>query len=199
MRNHHPWVMLVLGGRGTGKSQTIGSILSTWPKELGSTLAIDPRAADPPHRENIGFWADRWRRSPPDQLEPDTALVACDEATLILTGRRDEKPLFRELFLRGRHMGPRGADGRARGISVLMGTQRPIDMPRTAFTQADRVVIHCLKGRTDLERLCELEGMDGTPAGAAALRMIPSLPAGFCVVWDARQGIFLPEVPGWRR
>jgi hypothetical protein len=195
MRANHPWVQLVVGRRGSGKSQTISRILCDWPThELGTTLAIDFVATDPPLPEHCAAWATRWRASAPDELHPDVGLVACDEATLVLTGTREEKPLFRELFLRGRHRGPLRPDGRPRGISVLMGTQRPKDLPQAAFTQADRVVIHCVQGVHDLQRLSELPGMTDE-----ALRMVECLPPGYAVIWDARAGLFLPEVPEWRR
>lgn len=195
MRDHHPWLQIVVGQRGHGKSQTIGRILCDWPQSLGTTLAIDPMATDPPLPSHIAYWATRWRRSAPDSLDPSTGMVACDEAKAVLTGDRHEKPLFRALFLRGRHMGQLGPDGRRKGISVIMGGQRPVHLPPDAFTQADRVVIHLVRGRSDLERIEALPGMEGH----AALRLIPHLPPGYAVIWDARQGIFLPEVPGWRK
>jgi hypothetical protein len=46
----------------------------------------------------------------------------------------------------------------------------------------------------DLERIGELPGVT-----AGHLELIPRLPTGCAVVWDDRDGVYVPWVPEWQR
>ena len=157
MLERRPWVRLLIGRRGSGKSYRMGQIMAGWQAarargELGPIHAIDPVATEPPEEEHIAFWSDTWSVHVEDlddgALPVGTELLVIDEADTSIGqggGRRDS--LAVDLVRRGRH----------RGVSLLLGTQRPALLLYDVWALADEVTICHLTSRRDLDRVAELD------------------------------------------
>ena len=202
--DRHPQVTFVCGLPRHGKSTFMQQVLATWPKdELGLTLAVDDCCADEPVRggKYIAGWADRWCRPEwlrlNNPLPLEVGLVACDEmskVTLNEGSRNDWKPM-RDIIFRGQHSGLWLPNKERRGVSALLGLQTLTDANTiSVWKAATRVIIFCIRNKSDLERIETLDGMRGSPA----MDMIPRLPVGHFIEWDQFGGIDYPEIPLWR-
>ncbi len=172
----HPWLVLVVGRRGYGKSYYATSVLRAWTH--GPTLAIDPVAPEPPTPDYPAAWATVWASSTPPELPQGTSLVVVDEADRYLPsaqGKRDG--LLEDLVLRGRH----------RGCSLLLCTQRPALVGYDVRSQANRIVVYRLTADEDLKAIVsvcpELRGREDE---------IRTLPVGRALVWDDKHGVYPP-------
>lgn len=175
----HPWLTLVVGRRGYGKSYFAAQVLRSWPvDDLGPTYAVDPVTPDPPPPGYPAHWATYWAPAPPKELRAGVSLMVVDEADHFLPtsqGKRDS--LLQDLVLRGRH----------RGTSLLLCTQRPSLVGTDIRSQASRFVIFRMTDESDIEaivRSCsDLRGYEDS---------ISSLEVGRAIIWDDRNGIW-PE------
>jgi hypothetical protein len=170
----HPWLVLVVGRRGYGKSYYARYVLQSW--RDGATHAIDPVSPTPPTADYPAYWATTWSTVTPANLPPQTSLVVVDEADRYLPaaqGKRDG--LLEDLVLRGRH----------RGVSLLLCTQRPALVGYDVRSQANRIVIFRLTAEEDIKSIVsvcpELRGREDE---------IRSLPVGKALVWDDKNGVW---------
>lgn len=170
----HPWLVLVVGRRGYGKSYYARYVLSSW--QLGPTHAIDPVSPTPPTSEYPAYHASTWSSFTPAELPRGTSLVVVDEADRYLPtaqGKRDG--LLEDLVLRGRH----------RGVSLLLCTQRPALVGYDVRSQANRIVIFRLTAEEDIKAIIsvcpELRGREDE---------IRALPVGKALVWDDKNGVW---------
>jgi hypothetical protein len=172
----HPWLILVVGRRGYGKSYYAAQVLRAWDEADGLTYAVDPVTPDPPPPDYPAHWAQLWAPAPPPELRPGVGLLVVDEADRYLPtaqGARDS--LLQDLVLRGRH----------RGTSLLLCTQRPALVGYDVRSQANRIVIFRLTADEDIKSIVavcpELRGREDE---------IRSLPVGRAVVWDDKSGVW---------
>ena len=175
----HPWLCLVVGRRGYGKSYYAKQVLRSWPRDLGPTYAVDPVTPDPPPPDYPAHWAQLWAPAPPAELPAGVSLLVVDEADRYLPtaqGLRDG--LLQDLVLRGRH----------RGTSLLLCTQRPALVGYDVRSQANRVVVFRLTADEDIKALVsvcpELRGREDE---------IRALPVGRAIVWDDKHGVWPPK------
>lgn len=173
----HPWLTLVVGRRGCGKSYFTSRVLESWP-DRQNTYAVDPVTPDPPTPDYPAYYARWWAPAPPLELRAGISLMVVDEADRFLpvaAGSRDS--LLQDLVLRGRH----------RGTSLLLCTQRPALVATDARSQAGRIVVFRLTAEDDIRAVVriapELRGRESE---------IEQLPVGRCIVWDAMHGAW-PE------
>lgn len=171
----HPWLCLVVGRRGYGKSYYAKQVLRTW-SEGGTTFAVDPVTPDPPPPDYPAHWATMWSPLTPPALPAGVSLVVVDEADRFLPaaqGKRDG--LLEDLVLRGRH----------RGTSLLLCTQRPALVGYDVRSQANRIVVFRLTAEEDLKAIVsvcpELRGREDE---------IRALPVGRAIVWDDKNGVW---------
>jgi hypothetical protein len=157
-RKRHPWIALVVGRRGSGKTWHAGKIASEWrararrADQRSMVLAIDPVATDPPQHGQLAASADLWSPEMPDEVPDPVQLLVVDEADLYAPqadARRRPPPPLVDLVRRGRH----------RGVSLLLCTQRPALVMRDVFALADFVVICQTTDQRDLDALCTLHGV----------------------------------------
>ncbi len=170
----HPWLCLVVGRRGYGKSYYARYVLQSW--RLGPTHAIDPVSPTPPTSDYPAYYASTWSSFTPPELPRGTSLVVVDEADRYLPtaqGKRDG--LLEDLVLRGRH----------RGVSLLLCTQRPALVGYDVRSQANRIVIFRLTAEEDIKAIVsvcpELRGREDE---------IRTLPVGRALVWDDKNGVW---------
>lgn len=153
-----PQLGLCVGRRGAGKTYTARELTMAWRRARREgdpriTLAIDCVATDPPAEKHLASSADVWAPAMPDELPPEVDLIVVDEADLFAPqadARKLPPPPLVDLVRRGRH----------RGVSLVLCTQRPALVMRDAYALADWVVICQTTDRRDLDRLCELEGVE---------------------------------------
>lgn len=187
MLDRHPAVQVVLGVTQHGKSTYMNLCLQLWrARAPGKSFALDCNAPDPPERKHIAFHADRWHDEAPDELDPDFSLVVCDEMERFPMAARAENRILREAVLRGQHTG-------RHKTSAILGAQRAVDIPLRVRSQMERAVIFRLQDASDLEWCSKLACMRPD-----VMALVPHLPPGFAVVWDRRDGIFVPWVPAWQ-
>lgn len=158
-RKGHPWVQLVVGRRGSGKTWHAAKVARAWrthrsrdDESRSLVLAIDPIATDPPRPGHLAHAADLWHPDMPDDVPEPVQLVVVDEADLFAPqadARRRPPPPLVDLVRRGRH----------RGVSLLLCTQRPALVMRDVFALADAVVICQTTDQRDLDALCSLHGV----------------------------------------
>jgi hypothetical protein len=170
----HPWLVLVVGRRGYGKSYYARYVLQSW--QLGQTHAIDPVSPTPPTSDYPAYYASTWSSFTPPELPRGTSLVIVDEADRYLPtaqGKRDG--LLEDLVLRGRH----------RGVSLLLCTQRPALVGYDVRSQANRIVIFRLTAEEDIKAIVsvcpELRGREDE---------IRALSVGKALVWDDKNGVW---------
>lgn len=153
----HPWIALVVGRRGSGKTYHASEVATRW-RQLGSdngrglVLGIDPIATDPPRKGHVAASCDLWVPEMPEDIPDAVQLVVVDEADLFAPqadARRRPPPPLVDLVRRGRH----------RGVSLLLCTQRPALVMRDVFALADSVTICQTTDQRDLDALCSLHGV----------------------------------------
>ncbi len=175
----HPWLCLVVGRRGYGKSYYASQVLKTWDtKRFGDSYAVDPVTPDPPPPDYPAHWATLWAPAPPAELRAGVGLLVVDEADRYLpTSQGARNSLLQDLVLRGRH----------RGTSLMLCTQRPALVGYDVRSQANRVVIFRLTAEEDIKAIVsvcpELRGRESE---------ISALPVGRAIVWDDKNGVW-PE------
>lgn len=178
-----PWLVLVVGRRGFGKTYFCNAVLDSWPEQAGKRYAIDPVAPDDPNhprfREYIAGHSDLWSHEAPsrDQFPyGDVSLLVVDEADRFLpTAQGHRDGLLSDLVLRGRH----------RGVSLLLATQRPALVAYDARSQADRIVTYRLTAKNDLDALCAV-----APDLEPYRTQIQHLEVGKAIVWDNKHGVY---------
>ena len=163
----------ILGTTGSGKSTLGAWIVSKSPFHLRPHFVIDfkyeeifarlNRAREIGTHETLpnapGLYILRPR---PDQLdevedwlrrlwEHGTAGLYIDEGYLM-----PDRAWFKNLL----------AQGRALGISVVTTSQRPVDIPRSVFTEATHVAVFRLNDKKDMQRVAEF-----TPPGMLEKRL----------------------------
>lgn len=188
MRDRHAWVQVVVGKAGSGKTCYMNLVLALWRQVMGGhSLAIDAVCPPRPSPKHLAYWASCWTPEPPQTLHPEISLVACDESQRFLGsgGLRGGSVVLQNITFRGRHTG-------RYGTSALLGTQRAKHIHPDVWSQAKRVVCFRTIDSHDLERVADLAGMTDE-----ALKLLPSLPPGYAVVWDEQDGIYYPWLPQW--
>lgn len=177
----HPWLTLVVGRRGYGKTYFSCRVLDAWDARYGSTLAIDPVYVSAKHTaaDYLAGHADRWATMPPPVLPPGVGLVAVDEADRYLpTAQGHRDGMLADLVLRGRHM----------GCSLLLCTQRPALVGTDVRSQASRIVVFRLSAEDDIKAVTKI-----APELRGRESEIESLPRGRALVWDAEHGDWPPR------
>ncbi len=176
----HPWLTLVVGRRGYGKTWYSCRVLDAFPPYYGSTLAIDPVYVAAKHdpQKYLAGHADRWATLPPAALTPGVGLVAVDEADRYLpTAQGHRDGLLADLVLRGRH----------HGTSLLLCTQRPALVGTDVRSQASRIVVFRLSSDDDIKAVVKI-----APELRGRESEIERLPVGRALVWDAEHGAWPP-------
>ena len=159
----HPWVAVAVGRRGSGKTWQGIQWMRLWRVTAerngmhGKVLALDNVAPEPPDERYMAGWADYYAPEVPDEeslakLGP-IGLLAVDESDVHAPQSAANKlptPYVIDILRRGRH----------RGTSVFLATQRPARLCYDAWGLADTVIICNLTSKRDLDRVCELEGVE---------------------------------------
>lgn len=164
-----PKLIVVVGRRASGKTFWVCQLMARWaPADEGAprVMALDAVTPDPQSPDYMAGWADVWSATPvgPDEIPPSVELVAVDEADMWASQSHSRRLVDGErlpvvdLVFRGRHRRP-GAD---HGITLVLATQRPAELMRSAWALADAVVICQTTDPADLARLERLgPRMDG--------------------------------------
>jgi hypothetical protein len=184
----HPWVRLVVGRRGSGKSWSMLRIMEAWQaldreERPGRIHAVDPVATDPPGPDHVAFYADTWSPVMVEELPPGTALLVLDEADTTIGQRADhQSKAVVDIVRRGRH----------RGVSLLLGTQRPALLLYDVWALVGELMICHTTSKRDLDRLEELD------ESLAELREHIAAPGqlGVRVVWHHQLGVHRIGGPG---
>lgn len=151
-----PWVCVVLGRRGSGKTYTAIKIAQAFRRDRAATdklvLSIDSVASEPPRPNHLASAADVYCSSAPPRVAGAFSLVTVDEADLWIpeaeSRRRPPGPLM-DLVLRGRH----------RDCSLLLCTQAPSLIARVCWRLADVVIMCATTDDSDLKRISRLHGI----------------------------------------
>lgn len=178
-----PWLVLVVGRRGYGKTYYCNRVMDAWPADAGLRYAIDPVAPDdashPRFPEYIAGHSDLWSHDAPARARFEygkIGLLVVDEADRFLpTAQGHRDGLLSDLVLRGRH----------RGVSLLLATQRPALVAYDARSQADRIVTYRLTADNDLDSLIAV-----APDLKTYRAQIQQLPVGRAIVWDSKHGVY---------
>lgn len=198
MVDRHPWVQVIVGKAGSGKTVYMNLVLSMWRSAYGGkSFAADAVCGPRPTAKHLAAWASCWAPEAPMPtpdparpgteflVHPEISLIACDELNAVLGTAHLKPGIFKEGIFRGRH--------RNRfGVSVLAGTQRAMHVNPDVWSQAQRVVIFRTLDHHDHDRIRQLPGMTET-----AVKMLPYLEPGYAVIWDQLQGLYYPYVPHW--
>lgn len=176
--NLHPWLRIIIGRCGSGKSTTACAIMDGWRREGGGPiLAIDPVASDPPTELHIASCADVYTPDCPDILPTQSGqLVVVDEADLFVSqadAYRRPLPPLHGLIRRRRHA----------GVSLLLISQRAALISRSAWSLADEIIICSTSDDRDLKQIGKLPGVTAEDVQAVAAAHEP----GVVLVWTPRE------------
>lgn len=181
-KEYEPFVWLVTGRRGTGKSYLLQQLIIDWKKNhredsRSKVYVVDPVSTNPPSEKHVAFTSDYWASDIPEdisQFPEDVGLLVIDEADIAIpqsdAHRRPITP-GQQILKRGRH----------EGIALILATQAPAMIAYNAWRLADRVWILRLTSRSDLSRIEELPGIESEHIEAVRARKS----YGPAVVWDA--------------
>lgn len=152
------------GPKSDGRRATGDRTVAKWTRQLGGKVIRDWPPAPIPWRREPAFWA-LW---PPHTAEPEVddarhyeifrrclidcykrgdTVIFCDEAAG-LSADLDLKPEMRQTLQRGRSL----------KASAILATQRPVEVPRSMFTEAKHFFLWRMADAGEYERIRELGG-----------------------------------------
>jgi len=178
-----PWIVIVVGRRGMGKTHTARAICRSWKESRdkdGLILAVDSVSSSPPAAHHLASESDVYSSHMMDIIPEGFGLLAVDEADLWIPESESRKrpvvPLM-DMVLRGRH----------RGCSLLLCSQAPSLIARICWRLADAVIMCSITDSEDLKRLGKLHGMT-----TEHLRALQTDKKGPRVIWTPSSCDVLP-------
>ena len=169
----HPYLRVIVGRCGSGKSTTARRIMDAWRAGGGGPiLAIDPVATNPPGELHVAGSADIWAFELPETIPDDVRLIVVDEADLYVAqadAYRRPLPPLHGLIRRRRHA----------GVSLLLLTQRPATIARSAWSLADEIIVCCITEPRDLAEIRKLPGVTSEDIDSIAAMTEP----GIALIW----------------
>ena len=149
----HPWLRVIVGRCGSGKSTTARKIMQAWRQDGGGPiLAVDPVSTAPPGELHIAAESDMWSPEMPSEIPDDVSLVVVDEADLFVAqadAYRRPLPPLHALIRRRRHQ----------GVSLMLISQRPALLARTSWSLSDEIIVCSLTDPRDLKEIEKLPGV----------------------------------------
>ena len=175
--DRHPWLRVIVGRCGSGKSTIAKEIMKDWRKANGGKIfAVDPVATEPPGELHVAESADYWSFEMVEQLPDGTTLVVVDEADLFCAqadAYRRPLPALHALIRRRRHQ----------GVSLLLLTQRSALISRSAWSLSDEIIVLSTTDPRDLKEIEKLPGVTKDDIAKVAAMSEP----GIAIVWTPRE------------
>jgi len=174
---HHPWLRVIVGRCGSGKSTIAKQLMADWRKSGGGPIfAVDPVATEPPGELHVASEADTWSFEMVETIPPETTLVVVDEADLYCSqadAYRRPLPPLHALIRRRRHQ----------GVSLLLLSQRGCLISRSAWSLADEIIILSTTDPRDLREIEKLPGVTKEDVERIGAMSEP----GIALVWSPRE------------